>query len=56
MTVRIRKKTPAKKITARIKKVMGRTKKIDWDKYVGKIQFPVDALSYQRKPRDEWSR
>jgi hypothetical protein len=55
MTVRIGKKESPKKVTSKIQKVTSRSKKINWDKYVGKIKFPVDALTYQRKVRDEWA-
>lgn len=56
MTVRIGKKESAEKAARKIRKVTARSKKINWNKYVGKIKFPADALTYQRKVRDEWSR
>jgi hypothetical protein len=31
-------------------------KKIDWDKYFGKIHFSEDGLTYQKRVRDEWTR
>ena len=54
MTVRIGKKESPKSAASKIKKVTSRSKKINWDKYVGKIKFPNDALTYQQKVRDEW--
>jgi hypothetical protein len=29
-------------------------KKLDWDKFFGKVKFPEDPVQYQRKLRDEW--
>ncbi|MBY0435564.1 MAG: hypothetical protein K2U26_15790 [Cyclobacteriaceae bacterium] len=31
-------------------------KKIDWDKYVGKIHFSEDGVTFQRRIRDEWAK
>jgi len=42
------KKTKPKNTTPRVKK-------INWDKYIGKINFPADGITLQRKMRDEWS-
>jgi hypothetical protein len=56
MTVRIVKKKSSKKAPSKHRKVSARSKRINWDKYFGKIEFPVEALSYQRKARDEWAR
>lgn len=56
MTVRIGKKESPKKVAGKIRKITSRSKKINWDKYFGKIEFPIDALTYQRKLRNEWAR
>jgi hypothetical protein len=56
MTVKIGKKESLKKVAGKIRKITSRSKKINWDKYFGKIKFPIDALSYQRKMRDEWAK
>ena len=44
---RISKKTNSKNTSAKAKKV-------NWDKYFGKITFPLDGITLQRKMRDEW--
>ncbi len=56
MTIKIGKKESPKKVARKIRKITSRSKKIDWDKYFGKIKFPVGALTYQRKVRDEWAK
>ena len=33
---------------------LARPKRIDWDKYVGKIKFPDDFLASIRVMRNEW--
>lgn len=55
MVIRLKKKAANKSLKSKLKKASASTKKIDWDKYVGKIQIPVDALTYQKKLRNEWS-
>jgi len=45
-------RTKAQKLT----KATSKSKHINWDKYFGKIKFPVDALAYQLKVRDEWGK
>jgi hypothetical protein len=54
MVVKLKKKESQKKREDKIRRVSAKSKKIDWDKYFGKIDFPVDAHTYQRKLRDEW--
>ena len=56
MTVKIGKKESPKKIAGKLSKMKSRSKRIHWDKYFGKIKFPVDALTYQQKMRDEWAK
>ena len=56
MIIKIGKKESAKGISGKLKKTVSKSKKILWDKYFGKIKFPVDALTYQRKMRDEWGK
>jgi hypothetical protein len=56
MTVKIGKKESPKKVAGKIRKITSRSKKINWDKYFGKIKFPINALTYQRKMRDEWAK
>jgi len=53
MMVKIIKKRIAKK--TKPKNTTPRVKKINWDKYIGKINFPADGITLQRKMRDEWS-
>ena len=55
MTVKIKRES-TKKVASKLRKITSRSKKINWDKYFGKIEFPVDALTYQRRMRDEWAR
>jgi len=54
MVVRISKKDSGKSKTEKIKKVSAKSKKINWDKYFKKVKFPVDAIAYQQKMRNEW--
>jgi hypothetical protein len=54
--MKVGKKESAKSVAKKLRKVSAKTKKIDWDKYFGKIKFPVDALTYQKKMRDEWDK
>ena len=56
MTIKIGKKESLKKVAGKLTKITSKSKKIDWNKYFGKIEFPVNALTYQRKLRDEWAR
>ena len=56
MITKVGKKESPRTIAQKLKKASAKTKKINWDKYFGKIEFPVDAISYQRKMRNEWSK
>jgi len=56
MVIKVGKKESSRTIAEKLKKASAKTKKINWDKYFGKIDFPVDALTYQRKMRDEWGK
>ncbi len=56
MVTKVGKKESAKSVAKKLKKVSAKTKKINWDKYFGKIKFPEDALAYQKKMRDEWGK
>mgnify|MGYP003460309526 CR=1 FL=1 len=56
MVIKVGKKESARIIAQKLKKATAKTKKINWDKYFGKIDFPVDAITYQRKMRDEWGK
>jgi hypothetical protein len=56
MAVKIGKKESPKKVAGKSRKLTSRSKKIKWDKYFGKIEFPQAALTYQRKMRDEWAK
>jgi hypothetical protein len=56
MVMKVGKKESPKSVAKKLKKASSRTKKINWDKYFGKIKFPVDALKYQKVMRDEWSK
>ena len=56
MIIKIGKKESTKRIAGKLNKIKARSKKVNWDKYFGKIDFPIDALTYQRKMRDEWTK
>lgn len=56
MTVKISRKDSVKSKAKKVAKATSKSKHINWDKYFGKIKFPVDALAYQTKVRDEWSK
>ena len=56
MIIKIGKKESVRAVTQKLKKSSSKTKKIDWNKYFGKIDFPVNALAYQRKMRNEWGK
>jgi len=56
MTIKINKRESARSKAQKLAKASAKSKKIDWDKYFGKIDFPVDAVAYQRKLRNEWSK
>jgi len=51
MTIKISKKESASSRAKKLAKVASKAKQINWDKYFGKIKFPVDALTYQQKMR-----
>ena len=56
MTIKIGKKETTKKAARKLRKITSKSKRIIWDKYFGKIQFPIAALTYQRNMRDEWAK
>jgi hypothetical protein len=56
MITKVGKKESPGTIAKKLKKASTKTKRINWDKYFGKIEFPVDAITYQRKMRDEWGK
>lgn len=56
MTVKISRKDSVKSKAKKVAKATSKSKHINWDKYFGKIKFPVDALAYQTKVRDEWGK
>jgi hypothetical protein len=45
----VKNKKPARKRVPALK-----SKKVDWDKYVGKIKFPKATLAYLQVLRNEW--
>ena len=51
MTIRISKKTKPKELSKVLKQFKTGKKKIDIDKYFGKIDFGTDGLTYQKKIR-----
>ena len=55
MAIKIKKPVPPKRMTGKLKKAATGSKTINWDKYFGKIDFPMNALTFQRKMRDEWA-
>jgi hypothetical protein len=42
-----------KSLAKKLKQASVKTKRINWDKYVGKIKLP-DPVDYQQKMRDDW--
>ena len=56
MITKVGKKESPKAIAQKLKKASSKAKKINWDKYFGKIDFPFDAITYQQKMRDEWGK
>ncbi|MBN8652111.1 MAG: hypothetical protein J0L67_11820 [Cytophagales bacterium] len=56
MTIKISKRESAKTKEKKLAKATSKSKHINWDKYFGKIKFPVDAITYQLKVRDEWGK
>lgn len=55
MTVKINKKESSGSKARKLARATANSKSINWDKYFGKIKFPVNALTYQQKMRNEWS-
>jgi hypothetical protein len=56
MAVRIPKRESTRTKAQKLAKAISKSKHINWDKYFGKIKFPVDAMTYQLKVRDEWGK
>jgi hypothetical protein len=56
MTITINKKEPAHTKARKLAKATAKSKSINWDKYFGKIKFPMNALAYQQKIRNEWGK
>ena len=56
MTVIINRKNSIKEIRAAIKKASSKAKKkkVDIDRYFGKVNFGMNGLEYQKKVRNEW--
>lgn len=54
MVVRIKKTTKKEEIDKLLKKLKTKRKKVNLDKYFGKINFGMDGLTYQKKIRNEW--
>lgn len=57
MVVEIKKDAPpsaVKDAMKAIEKDRATRKGFDAKKYAGKIEFPVDGLTYQKQVRDEW--
>lgn len=58
MVVIIKKDAPASAIDDALKAIADQPKSarkgFDSKKYAGKIKFPVDGLTYQKRIRDEW--
>lgn len=45
MIVKIKKRESSKKRADKVRKTTAKSRKINWDKYFGKIQFPVNAIT-----------
>ena len=54
MTVMLGKNPTKKEAEDAIEKLRKRKKKINLDKYFGKVDFQIDGLKYQKKARNEW--
>lgn len=58
MVIRIPKDAPASAVDDALKAIANQPKSarkgFDPTKYAGKIKFPMDGLTYQKKVRDEW--
>ncbi|GAA4394426.1 hypothetical protein GCM10023187_00190 [Nibrella viscosa] len=58
MVIRIKKDAPASAIDEALKTIANQPrptgKGFDPKKYAGKIKFPVDGLTFQKRVRDEW--
>ncbi|MEX0724383.1 MAG: hypothetical protein WD053_10915 [Gracilimonas sp.] len=56
MTVTINKKNSIKEIRAAIQKASSKPskKRVEIDRYFGKVNFGMDGLEYQKKVRNEW--
>lgn len=59
MVIRIKKDAPANAVDEALKAIANQekpaSKGFDPKKYAGKINFPEDGLSYQKRVRNEWS-
>lgn len=53
MTIKVKNTDSLNTLAKKLKKASAKAKRINWDKYVGKIKLP-DPLNYQQKMRDEW--
>jgi len=57
MTIIIHKRDSKEQINKAIKKATGPDrKKIDLNKFFGKVDFGIGGLKYQKKVRDEWEK
>jgi hypothetical protein len=52
--VELNKNTTRQQLDNALKKIVAPKRKINLDKYAGKIKFKTDGLAYQKKVRDEW--
>lgn len=54
MTIKVSKKISGDELRSALKKMRSKKKKLNLDKYFGKINFGTDGLTYQKKIRNEW--
>jgi len=54
MTIKISKRASESELKLALRKMQAKKKKINLDKYFGKVDFGTDGLSYQKKIRNDW--
>lgn len=54
MVIRVSKKSKREDLDKALTRMKSKRKKIDLNKYFGKVDFGVDGLTYQKKIRNEW--
>ncbi|MBD3749264.1 MAG: hypothetical protein IE931_07200 [Sphingobacteriales bacterium] len=52
--IEVNKNVSSKELEKELTKIQNQKKPIDLKKYVGKIDFGIDGLTYQLETRNEW--